>query len=267
MQSRLADALRMPLAPVALLWSDERPDDAVQFQEGKWGCVIWHLAAAAKGRTAVADDKTFGCLGGAVGLGFGNAYESWPGGIECFYGFLSNGFEQPADPSDSESLHGRRAALHRDGERYVKSPRLVEKFVRSLPITRIPTRYVVFKPLAQVDPARETPQVVVFVVHPDQLSALIVMANYDRDDNENVITPFGAACHQIGIFPYREAASDRPRAVLGLSDISARKHVKRQLGDHLMTMAMPWKRFLELEDNVEGSFLQTDQWKVLVEGG
>lgn len=266
MKSILADALHMTLSPVALLWSDDRPSDAIQFQEGKWGCVIWHLNAAAKGRTAVADDKTFGCLGGAVGLGFGNAYEKWPGGIECFYGFLSTGFEEPADLAPADSVHGRRAMLHRDGERYVKSPELVESFVRGLPITQISKRYVVFKPLAEVDTAHETPETVVFLVHPDQLSALIVLSNYDRCDNENVIAPFAAACQQIGIYPYREALSNRPRTVLGMSDISARKHVKRQVGEHLMTMAIPWKRFLEMEANVDSSFLRTDQWKVLVEG-
>lgn len=264
MQSLIADALRMSLAPVALLWSDDRPTDAIQFGEGKWGCVIWHLDAAAKGRTAVVDDKTYGCLGGAVGLGFGNAYDKWPGGIECFYGFLSTGFNEP-DRAAAESVHGRRALLHRDGERYVKSPELVEAFVRSLPITQIPKRYVVFKPLSAVDPAHETPETVVFLVHPDQLSALIVLSNYDRGDHENVIAPFAAACQQIGIYPYREARSDRPRSVLGMSDISARKHLNKQLGDHLMSMAVPWRRFLEMEANVEGSFLQTDQWKVLVD--
>jgi len=265
MQSLIADALRMSLSPVALLWSDECPADATQFQEGKWGCVIWHLNAAAKGRTAVADDRTFGCLGGAVGLGFGNAYEKWPGGIGCFYGFLSTGFEVPAAHDATETVHGRRAMLHREGERYVASPELVESFVRGLPITRIPKRYVVFKPLGSVDTAQETPETVVFLVHPDQLSALIVLSNFDRGDNENVIAPFAAACQQIGIYPYREARSERPRSVLGMSDITARRHLRRQLGEHLMSMAIPWKRFLEMEGNVDSSFLRTEQWKVLAE--
>ncbi|MBI5534092.1 MAG: DUF169 domain-containing protein [Deltaproteobacteria bacterium] len=263
MESSIARELRTQYPPVALLWSDERPDGCVQFQEGRWGCVIWHLSAAAKGRTAAVDASTYGCLGGATGLGFGNAYEKWPGGIGCFYGFLSDGFDEPAEPGDQDSVHAKRAALHRDGERYVKTPELVEKFVRGLPMMQIPKRYVIFKPLTQVA-AEETPQVVVFLVQPDQLSALIVLSNYDRGDNENMIVPFAAACQQIGIYPYREAQSPRPRAVLGLSDISARKWVKRQLGDNLMTVAVPWKRYLELEANVEGSFLQTEQWKALI---
>lgn len=46
-----------------------------------------------KVRRFVFDRNTFGCWGGGVGLGFGNQYLNFPGGIECFYYFLSNGNE------------------------------------------------------------------------------------------------------------------------------------------------------------------------------
>ena len=76
------------------------------------------------------------------------------------------------------------------GERYIKNPELVNKFVKALPLTEIPTTYVVFKPLADIDSAKEKPQSIIFFVNPDQLSALTVLANYGRDDNENVIIPY-----------------------------------------------------------------------------
>jgi len=41
----------------------------MQFQECKWGCVMWLAAHAAKGKTAVADIKTFGLF----------RRRSWPG--------------------------------------------------------------------------------------------------------------------------------------------------------------------------------------------
>jgi len=115
------------------------------------------------------------------------------------------------------------------GERYVKDPEAVKRFVDSLPMTEVPTRYVVLKPLAQVRPG-ERPEVVVFLVDPDRLSALVVLANYRRGSNENVIVPWGAGCQTIGILAYREARSAQPRAVVGLTDLSARKYVARQLG-------------------------------------
>ena len=83
----------------------------------------------------------------------------------------------------------------------------------------------------------------------------MILANYGRDTNENVIIPYAAGCQTIGIYLYREAATDLPRAIVGLTDISARTYIRQQLGDHLMTFAVPLKMFKEMEGNVEGSFL------------
>jgi hypothetical protein len=42
---------------------------------------------------------------------------------------------------------------------------------------------------------------VVFFVDPEQLSALVILANYSRCDNQNVIMPYAAGCQTIGIYP------------------------------------------------------------------
>src|SRR5450759_3541111 len=94
-------------------------------------------------------------------------------------------------------------------------------------MTDIPEKYVVFKPLDKIDTKQEKPQTVVFFVNPDQLSALTVLANYGRGDNENVIIPYAAGCQTIGIYPYREAKSAKPRAVVGLTDLSARVYIRK----------------------------------------
>lgn len=271
MKSRIARAAKLKYQPVALIFSDEKPEGAKEFKQGKWACVMWLLAAAAKGKTAAASVKTCGCWGGGVGLGFGNLYETWPGGIECFYYFLSTGnesWERGRQTIEKVRPFLRDEALDQfiHGERYVKTPEMVKKFVECLPITQIPTTYVVFKPLDQVDASRETPEVIIFLADPDQLSALVVLANYAAGGNENVIIPYAAGCQTIGIYPYRESRSDHPRAVVGLTDLSARDNIKSQLGDNLMTFTAPWKLFRDMEDNVEGSFLERGTWKKLAEG-
>jgi len=91
MEGKIASAIRLELEPVALVWADEKPEAAMEFVPGKWGCVLFLLAAAAKGKTAVASRETFGCFGGGVGLGFGDQYKNFPGGEECFCRFLSCG--------------------------------------------------------------------------------------------------------------------------------------------------------------------------------
>jgi len=270
MKSRIAEAIKLKYQPVALLWSVEKPADAMQFAEGKWGCVMWLAVHAAKGRAAVADRKTFGCFGGGVGLGFGNQYKNFPGGEEGFCYFLSSGnARRPGGPEMAEKVKPFMTGESHDnflnGERYVQSPHLVEKFIRDLPLTDIPKPFVVFQPLSDVDQDGEKPRTVIFFVTPDQLSALTVLANYGREGNENVIIPYAAGCQTIGIYPYREAGLKNPRAVVGLTDLSARVYVRKQLGEsHLMTFSVPFNLYDEMEQNVPGSFLERHTWQSLL---
>ena len=270
MKSRIAEAIKLKYQPVALLWSVEKPADAMQFAEGKWGCVMWLAVHAAKGRAAVADRKTFGCFGGGVGLGFGNQYKNFPGGEEGFCYFLSSGnARRPGGPEMAAKVKPFMTRESHDnflnGERYVQNPQLVEKFIRDLPLTDIPKPFVVFQPLSDVDQDGEKPQTVIFFVNPDQLSALTVLANYGREGNENVIIPYAAGCQTIGIYPYREAGLKNPRAVVGLTDLSARVYVRKQLGEsHLMTFSVPFNLYDEMEQNVPGSFLERHTWQSLL---
>ncbi len=261
MESRIAKALRLKFEPVALLRVDEKPKGAIQPRKGERSCVMAMFARAAKGETITLDRETVGCPGGAVGLGFGNWYDKFPGGLKGFYYFLSVGFEKWEEGRDLIKALPEGVVFNKlvHGERYKKSPELVAEFVNQLPITSIPERYVVFKPISEVVDG-ENPVSVVFVVNPHQLSALIVLANYGRGSSDNVIAPMGAGCHQIGIYVYREAASSKPKAVIGLTDLDARLNVRSQLGDDVLTFAVPYKMFREMEGNVEESFLEAGTW-------
>jgi uncharacterized protein (DUF169 family) len=273
MESQIAKAIQLQYQPVALIWSNEKPGGAMQFSEGKWGCVMWLAASAAKGKPAAADKKTFGCVGGGVGLGFGNQYLNFPGGEEGFCYFLSSG--NAGRPGGAELAEQVKPFMTREshenflqGERYIKNPAGVRKFLDALPMTDVPSDYVVFKPLSDVDPAKEKPQTIIFFVNPDQLSALTVLANYGRGDDENVIMPYAAGCQTIGIYPYRESKSARPRAVVGMTDLSARDYVRKQLGgSNFMTFAVPFALFEEMEQNVPGSFLERHTWQNLLKQG
>ena len=118
MESQIAKAIHPQYQPVAMIWSDEKPAGAMQFQEKKWGCVMWLVANAAKGKIAVADSRTFGCFGGGVGLGFGNQYKSFPGGEEGFCHFLSSGTDGWVEgPAVAEKIKPfmRAEAYDKDG--------------------------------------------------------------------------------------------------------------------------------------------------------
>jgi len=270
MESKIAKAIGLKYNPIAILLADQAPENALRFKKAKWGCVMIMFAHAARGKTAAFDGETYGCWGGGVGLGFGNTYLRFPGGVECFAYFLSSGniqWEKGKEVAKVlEGASGKEFVENfLQGEAYLKTPELVEQFLRELPMEDMGSNYVLFKPLSEVDLQTERPETVIFIADPDQLSALVVLANYGREGLENVIIPFAAGCQTIGILPFREAKSGKPKAVVGLTDISARKIVRNLLGKEYLSFAMPWVMFLEMDSNVEGSFLERNTWQSLLE--
>ncbi|MFC2018222.1 DUF169 domain-containing protein [Chloroflexota bacterium] len=269
MESNIAEALALRHEPVGIILTDEKPKDSVQLNEGKFGCVMAMFVAAINGRQVVFDRNTYGCPGGGTGLGFGNQYKNFPGGEKGFCYFLSTGVNgwglgrklaRMAKPFVSSETY--RTIIN--GEGYLRTPELVGKFLECLPITDIPYKYVVFRQLRQVEAEKEEPQTVVFLADLDQLSALVILANFSRDSNENVIIPMASGCQCIGIYPFREASREQPRAVVGIADISARIYLKRHLKDDVVSVAVPYAMFREMESNISGSFLERDSWNGLL---
>lgn len=239
MESRLAKELKLQSQPVAIILTNEKPEGALQFQAGRWGCVMAMLWAASRGKTAVFDRETFGCAGGGVGLGFGNTFASQAAGTGGIEYFLSTG----------------RGEGYREGEGYRRTPELAAGFVANLPIVDLPWTYRVFKPLDQVDADREEPCLVTFYVGADQLCGLVVMANYDRPDLYNVTIPHCSGCQGVFLIPYNEVQENQ-RAVVGMMDPSARPHIDPDQ----VTFTVPFKRFLAMEANVPGSFFTRSTW-------
>lgn len=251
MKSKISESINLKYSPVAIVFTDEKPEEALQFKEGRWGCVIAMLVAAAKGKIVVFDRKTYGCIGGGAGLCFGNTYVQFPGGIEYF---LSTGNKEFCQTELGKVIVKNMPAINH-GEGYKKTPEVAKSFTDALPYYDVPTEYVVFKPLEKVLPT-EKPEVVVFLASPDQISALVVLANYNRHGGDNVISPWGAGCHSICLIPLNEGKTENPRGVIGLFDISARNKVDKDM----LSFSVPYNMFLEMEQNVEESFLQRDVW-------
>ncbi len=268
--SRIAEAIRLKHAPVALHWSDDKPENAVQFEKGGWGCVMFLVVAAAKGKTGALDRDTCGCIGGAVGMGFGNRYLDFPGGVDCFNHFLSSGNEGWEKGREEirklEAFSPRKEFMehYAHGEGYKKTPELVKDMVDRMPMVEIPKRYVIFKPMGETASDADTPVTVTFLVDADQLAGLVVLANYGCSGFENVSIPFVAGCQAVGILPYREAQAKQPRATVGLIDISARVYTRKALGKDMLSFTVPYAMFLEMEENVEGSFMTRSQWRNLI---
>ncbi len=246
MQSKLVDALRPRHAPVAVLLTNEKPAQGIQFKPGRTGCVAAMLLTASKGRTGFFDQHTFGCPGGGSGLGFGNCYEGFP--IERL---LSTGGQAVLANGQTWDMH--------EGERFHRSPVVTGQWLKAFPFRSIATEYLVLKPLAEAN--HDDPIALVWwLVNADQLSALVTLAGFDNGAIETASAAWGAACQSIA-YAYAEADREQPRGVIGFFDVSQRHRIDRDT----LSFTVPYRLFVAMEANVDDSFLRTDAWRKLRE--
>lgn len=196
-------------------------------------CIIAALQEVRTGKSMSFRAEAIGCPGGKRYLGF--AQKIRPN----FEYFLSCGI-----PGKLE------------GERYKKSPELVNQAMQYQPTFEAPGRYIVFKRWDMLDEI-DDPQVVIFFAVPDVLAGLFTLANFDQEEPNGVIAPFGSGCSSIVYQPYFQRESQHPRAVIGMFDISARPFVEAAE----LTFAAPIAKFQTMIENMDESFLITNSWK------
>ncbi|MBN2375558.1 MAG: DUF169 domain-containing protein [Sedimentisphaerales bacterium] len=145
-----------------------------------------------------------------------------------------------------------------EGERYKKTPDLVKQFVEQAPEFKAPAKYIIFKRWDMLEES-DDPEVVIFLAHPDILSGLFTLANFDESRPDGVWVPFGAGCGSIVQYPYLEMSLDHPRAVLGTFDVSARPFISQ----NDLSFSVPMNRFITMIENMSESFLITNSWKAI----
>ena len=76
MESVIVRNLRPEFEPVAVVWSDTIPADAIQYKNGKFGCVLYLFAeASTRGKIAGGSRESIICTGGRAALGFGTDFD------------------------------------------------------------------------------------------------------------------------------------------------------------------------------------------------
>jgi uncharacterized protein (DUF169 family) len=219
--------------PIAYYYTDHPHAEDVAASQVVDRCLIANLARVREGFPFVYDMHTPGCSGGKRYTGFSHSLRP------RFEYFLSCGI-----------------AGELKGERYKRDPQLVEQYLLQHPPFEAPGKYLVFKHWDALS-EEEQPLAVIFFATGDVLSGLFTLANYDMEEPDGVITPMGAGCGSIVGYPFEQASADKPRAVLGMFDVSARPHVAR---DEL-TFTIPFNRFKQMVENMDESFLITDSWQ------
>jgi hypothetical protein len=221
--------------PICCFYSNRLPEEDRNVAVPPERCLIGNLKRVQEEYPFVYDAHTPGCSGGKRYSGFSSKLRP------KFEYFLSCGI-----PGELE------------GERYKKSPQLVEEYLKNHPAFEAPGKYLVFKRLDKLV-GEEKPLAVIFFAAPDVLSGLFTLANYDRADLNGVICPMGSGCASIISYPYEEARSENPRCILGMFDVSARPYIA---GEKL-TFSVPMRRFEQMVHNMDESFLITKSWDLV----
>ena len=270
MKSITADKLWLDHEPVAILWSNTKPEGALQIKPHGQTCIMPFFAQVAmKGKTAVFDRESYGCPGARAGLGFGNGYYDAFGGagVEFMSAFFVKGAESSKNRvaycATVQHIPERERAKFLHGERLHKNTEKAKRFMTTdLPITDIAEKYVVFTPLSRVKPG-ERLVVVVFVADPLQITGLVTLVGAVREGTDPVRVPPMAACQQIGAFVYDEAKKEHPRGVLGYTDLAARANVGKTISANMFTFAVPFSLFEEMEEEAKDGVFDGPIWKEL----
>lgn len=230
---KFRDRLGLKEHPLAAFFRDDQPEAGLS-PRGKGHVCMFALLKQArqKGETVYFDAEHVGCFGGGFYMGF-----------------------QPTPRPNIEYFLSCGIPGEMEGERYIKTPETAREYFSSVQARKAPAKYCIFKPLDKLANAEE-PEVVVFFAPPDVLSGLFTLTNYAAERMDAVRIPFSSGCGAILSHPLKEGEKERPQAILGLFDVSARLFVE----PNVLTLAMPTKLFHLLLDNQDESFLITKSW-------
>ncbi|MDR3135387.1 MAG: DUF169 domain-containing protein [Deltaproteobacteria bacterium] len=266
MMSKIENLLDLNYPPLAIFYSQEAPIEA---KERHPLCSMMLVAEAAKGETVAMTLGSCRCPGASHGFGLERLdADNFPGGRDCWYRFLSIGnkdWETGQMALEKMKEYGAPKIMLKEfseGEGFLKTTEMVREYTENSPEAKPEGPYVVIKPLNKLS-GGEKPKVVAFLADPDQLSALAGIVHYSNQALDSVLIPFGAGCQCLGIYPFSESERANPRAVIGLTDISARYYLRKPLGKDFLSFAVPFSLYEEMEENALESFLTRHAWNTL----
>ena len=177
--------------------------------------------------------------------------------------FLSCGLDSAPNKETYEKRLGymkkHTREMFRHGERIFTDFDTAKLNIKNRPVYD-EGEYVIFKGLENLD-GDEIPRSVIFTVNPIELTVITQINTSFRTKDAYILTPQAAGCQAIGCYVFEQAESDDPKPVLGPIDFAGRSKMKHFIPNEYLTLAMPWKLFLKLEELSETSVLETDLWR------
>ena len=247
MKSKIANYLNGKFDPIVLIKTNEKPDDIKGPKAGRGGCVMSFVAQCIAKRKAFVFGRENGTCGG-IWPGFG-----WGDGFATEEADSAKDRDEYLKKLESRPKHVRE--MFAEGERIYEDYETAYGHISSRPIYDSED-YVVFKPLEELEEG-EIPDSVIFTVNAFELMLLLQLDGSHRVESNYVCVPQSSACQLIGCFTFEQAESENPHMLLGPVDLAARGHMKHFIPNDYVTLAMPWKLFMKLEELSEDSLFQS----------
>ena len=229
--NRLFNCIPEMLPPLGWYFAESPPAGVVMPERNKWTCMFGYIKRLVEGEALCFSAGDTGCSGAA-----------------CYLGFMASSKEA-----------GRFLA---EKEKFKKNTILGNAFYDGICAQSAKAEFVVWGLIDNIAD-NVAIEVVNLWINADGLSGLVTLANYDRPNNDNVVVPFASGCQSIWTIPYTEKGTKEPKCVVGCIDPAMRKH----LPPDILSFAMPANRFVEMTENISGSFLEQNGWNDLMNKG
>lgn len=211
---------------VGWYFSDAEMDNTFIFKKDKWVCMFMYLRMMMKKGKRIRFSKDYGkaCTGPAEYFGFIDLIDD--GGV-----FLAE-TERFFKNLDISKAYTRESAA------FIHPPK---------------ARYLYMERLEDIDDAREVEVVNMFPADLTNLTNLVTLSGYDNTTGimDNVLIPNLSGCQSVFSIPYNERFRAQPKSIVGLMEPLVRHFVPKDM----MAFSLPSNRFVEMADNIKGSFL------------
>ena len=241
--SRLGDILKLENNAVAIYRSDTIPKDAFVPQNGHCTIPSLFMRCVRLGDKCASDSAHSPCHGSKSGFGFGGMgsreRSSWSASVV---------------PKEIQETMAHKSS----GMSYFKTPEIAMVQLEPIKDYGDGNDVIVFQKLDDAVSENRPIEVVVFLVDPARLSALQQLAAYSKTTpGPAAVMAYGHACQQIYAIPRGEGETDDPHAIIGMTDMYARRFVDKDK----LSFAVPYKLYKRMVDDIDGSFLMKEKFK------
>lgn len=241
--SRLAEIIRLDNHAVAIYREQTLPEDAFVPQNGHCTIPSLFVRCTRLGGKCAADSAHSPCHGSKSGFGFGGIADR-----------QRSAWSASTVPEEVRSgmAHGS------SGMSYFATPEIALLQMEPIRDYGDGSDAIVFQDLDDALSQGRPIEVVAFLVDPMRLSVLQQLVAFSKTTpGPAAIMPYGHACQQVYAIPRGEGESDDPRAVIGMTDLYARRYVDKDR----MSFAVPYKLYRRMEEDIDASFLAKTRYK------